>query len=270
MDRIPLEEQRVIDELVELWKTRCEPRDLIIHIDRLSGSWGSGICTSFFRQVYKDLRSGKRSKYAISSASGFKEFLEAEYHQEAKAHAERKAQAQVKAEAERKARLKTEAEWRAHAKAEAERKALTEAKAVEERQKRARAEFNALGQRMTIATTREELVKLGRKREYLALYTGDSYVYDRHCWRCKNLISPEIHPRCPDCRRYICGSCDACRCGLYLNYCWKCATFISSESNAECPFCKWYICGECSECLCGYRGRHKYDGGQNSNWPMFI
>jgi len=73
VDKIPFEERRIIDELIELWQTRYEPRDLVTHIDRLSGTWGSGIGASFFRQMYGDLRTDKRSKYAAFSASEFRQ-----------------------------------------------------------------------------------------------------------------------------------------------------------------------------------------------------
>ena len=197
LDKIPFEERRVIDELVGLWQTRYEPRDLVTHIDRLSGTWGSGIGASFFRQVYEDLRTDKRSKYAAFFASEFKRFLEAEYSQRAQTHAERQAQAQAKANAERQAQAKAE-----------ER---------EEYERRARADFDALGKEMAKATTRAELVELGRKRADLAPHTGVSYVYTNHCWKCKEHISSAIHAQCSGCRFYICSSCDSCLCGS-LNY----------------------------------------------------
>jgi hypothetical protein len=194
VDKIPFEERRVIDELVGLWQTRYEPRDLVTHIDRLSGTWGSGIGASFFRQVYEDLRTNKRDKYATSSSSEFKRFLEAEYNQQAQVDAERQAQAQAKADAERQL----------HAQAKAKER--------EEFKRRARAEFEALGKVMAKVTTRAELVELGRKRTKLALYTGISYVYTNHCWNCQSDISSEINARCPACRFYICSSCASCFC----------------------------------------------------------
>src|SRR5438874_12604267 len=74
LDNIPFEERRVIDELVELWQTCYEPRDLLTHI---AGTWkpGGGRVTWFFAQVHQDLRTDKRSKYAAFSASEFKRFL---------------------------------------------------------------------------------------------------------------------------------------------------------------------------------------------------
>ena len=87
MDEIPSGEQRIIDELVEFWQTRHQPRDLVTHINRLSSSWGSNRGVSFFRQVYEDLRTDKRSWYAVSSASEFQRFLEAEYRHPTQAYA---------------------------------------------------------------------------------------------------------------------------------------------------------------------------------------
>jgi len=193
-DNIPLEEQRVVDELVVFWQTRYESRDLVTHLDRLSGSWGSGIGASFFQKVYEDLRINERGKYTASSASEFKRFLEAEYNQQAKVYAEHQAQAQEKADAER--------QFQAQAKA----------KEREEFKRRARADFDALGKKMAKATTRAELVELGRERTKLALYAGFSYVYTNHCWNCHSVISSEINARCPDCKFFICSSCASCFC----------------------------------------------------------
>ena len=79
MDEIPLKVRCVIDELVELWQTCYEPRDLLTHI---AGTWkpGGGRDTMFFAQMRQDLLTDKRSKYATFSASDFKQFLEDEYH----------------------------------------------------------------------------------------------------------------------------------------------------------------------------------------------
>jgi hypothetical protein len=191
LDKIPFEERRVISELAEYWQTHYEPRDLVTHIDRLFGSWGSGIGASFFRQVYEDLRTYKRNNYATSSAPEFKRFLEAEYRLRAKPHAERQAQAM----AEERERYESRA--RAH----------------EEYVRRARAEFDALGKEMAKATTRAELVELGRKRADLAQHTGDSYDYENICWCCGGRISSGIHAQCSICRFYICSSCGSCLCG---------------------------------------------------------
>jgi hypothetical protein len=49
-------------------------------------------------------------------------------------------------------------------------------------QAQARADFDALGEEMAKATTREEFVELGRKREDLAPYTGICYPYENVCW----------------------------------------------------------------------------------------
>src|ERR1051326_8700277 len=82
----------------------------------------------------------------------------------------------------------------------------------EENERRARADFYALGKEMANATTRAELVELGRRRAELAPYTGVSYVYTNHCWKCKGPISSAIHARCSSCGWYIC-TCGACGCG---------------------------------------------------------
>lgn len=212
MDKIPFEERRVIDELAQLWQTHYEPHDLITHIDRLYGTWGSGVGASFFRKVYEELRTDKLSNYAVFSASEFKQFLESEYSQQARAYAKEQAQAQEKAEAERRAQAKAEAERRAQAKIEAERQALAEAKERQENERRARAEFEALGKEMERATNRAELVELGRKRTDLARHTNISYVYQAPCWNCGTHISSAIHAQCPVCLYYICGSCSRCFC----------------------------------------------------------
>lgn len=205
MDRIPFEEQRVIDELIVLYQTGYEPSELVIHMDRLSGSWGSGIGSSFFRQVYEDLRKGKLSRYDTFSKSDFKRFLEAEFSQQAHEHAMRQAQAQAKADAERQA----QAQAKLLEREEYERRAKAER---EENERRAKANFDALGHEMANATTRAELVELGRKRADLAPHTGVIYVYKNHCWKCKAHISSAIHARCPGCKFYICSSCGSCLC----------------------------------------------------------
>ena len=82
LNRIPLEEQRVIDELVEFWQNRSEPPDLVTHIYKLSGVWGSGIGADFIRQVYKNVRTGD-NLHNYASASEFKRFLEAVYNKQA-------------------------------------------------------------------------------------------------------------------------------------------------------------------------------------------
>ncbi len=84
----------------------------------------------------------------------------------------------------------------------------------EENERKARADFDALGKEMVKATTRAELVELGRKRADLAAYTGVSYVYENHCWNCKKQISSAIDAQCSDCRFYICSSCGSCFCGV--------------------------------------------------------
>lgn len=182
LEEIPLEERRVIGELVEFWQNHRAPRDLVMHINRLFDTWGSGIGASFFQQVYEDLRDGKRSEYPAFSVSQFKCFLEAEYSQPDQTHAERLARLKVK-----------------------ER---------EEHERMARTDFDALGEQIAKATTRAELVTLGRKRASLAPQTGISYTYENHCWSCGKHISSAIHAQCPDCKFYICGSCSACFCGF--------------------------------------------------------
>ena len=173
MDNIPLEEQLVIDELVELWQTPSnEPRDLVAHINGLSGPWGSGLGARFVWQVYENLRTGKRNRYSISTASEFKRFLEAKYSQHTQAPA--------------KPSECKEDEWRA------------------------KADFDDLGREMAKAPTRAELIELGRKREKLAPYTGSKHYYENVCWCCHSDISSTIHARCPDCRWYICSNCGSC------------------------------------------------------------
>ena len=83
---------------------------------------------------------------------------------------------------------------------------------VDEELRRARVDFEALGKEMAKATTRTELVELGRKRADLAPHTGVSYVYENYCWNCRGRISSTIHARCPVCRFYICSSCGSCFC----------------------------------------------------------
>lgn len=195
---MPSEARRVIDELVKFWQSSYEPHDLIIHIDRLTSTWGSGIGVTFFRQVYNDLRTGKRSNYAAFSALEFKQFLETEYSHQAQVHAEHQAIALTQA------------------KAEAERLAQAKAEEREESERRARANFDALGKEMEKATTREELVELGRKRAALAQFTGRHFVYKNHCWQCGGPISSEVHAWCPSCTFYIC-TCGTCLCGRILS-----------------------------------------------------
>jgi len=97
---------------------------------------------------------------------------------------------------------------------EAEYRERTKAEEREESERRAKAsdDFNALGKEMAKATTRAELVELGRKRADLAPHTGISYVYENHCWQCKTHISSAIHAQCPNCSFYICSSCGSCFC----------------------------------------------------------
>lgn len=178
-DKIPLEEQQVINELVALWQTRQVPPDLLAHIDGLSGIWGSDPERIFIQRVYENLSTGNRNRYAISSAYEFRRFLEDEYHRQTNANAQ--------------------------------------AKAREDSERKAREDFDALSKEMTKATTRAERVELGRKRAALAPYTGVSYDYKTHCWNCHQHISSDVHAQCPDCRYYICGSCGQCFCRS-LNY----------------------------------------------------
>jgi len=203
LDTIPLEEQRIIDELVELWQTHDESCDLLAHI-RNTLKTGYSV-TFFFAQVRNDLRTDKHSKYAASSASVFRQFLEDEYRRVYQpyavclARAKAFDEAQAKADAERLAKIKAEIERQAQLKAENERLA--------------RAKFDALGAEMAKATTRAELAELGRKRAYLAQYIVVSPgKYEKHCWNCKSHVSSAIHARCPVCGWYICSSCDACDC----------------------------------------------------------
>lgn len=193
LDNIPLEEQRVIDELVKLWNTHCEPRDLAMHIDKLPSTWGRHIVRNFFRQVYEDLRTNKRSNYTAFSVSEFKRLLETEYSQRAPL-GERQVWAKADAEAQAKAKER------------------------EEYVRKARADFDALGEEMTKTTDRKELIEIVRKREDLAPYIGIRHPYENVCWKCHRRISSTIHARCKDCGWYICSSCASCGCGYYEFY----------------------------------------------------
>ncbi len=179
MDNIPLEAQLVIDKLVEFWRTRLESSDLITHIDRVS--WGNSTAARFFRHVYEDLRADERSYYPVSSAREFKRFLEVEYRLLPEPTAEERKEYERKTREER-----------------------------EENARKTRADFDALGKEIAKATSRAELVELGRKREKLAPYTGSEYPYQNICWCCHNGISSAIHARCPYYRWYICGNCGSC------------------------------------------------------------
>jgi len=206
LEKIPLEEQRVIDGLVGLWQTRDEPRDLLTHISGTLKPGGYSV-TFFFAQVRDDLRTDKHSKYAASSTFEFRQFLEAEYRRLDQANTERQAQAQAEAQAQAKAEAERQAQAIAEEREEQERRARIR----EERVRRAKAAFDALGKEMEKATTtRAERVELGRKRADLAPYTGGSYVYEKHCWNCYSYISSAIHARCPGCRWYICSNCGSC------------------------------------------------------------
>ncbi|EFH86395.1 cell envelope integrity protein TolA [Ktedonobacter racemifer] len=208
MDKIPFEEQRVIYELVEFWKTGEEPRDLIIHIDRLSGSWGSGLGVNIFRKVYADLRANNHRKHGAE----LQQFLESEYLRLAEIHAEQQARAREKAEAAHKAQQRANAERRAQQRAEAERRAQVEAEEHAKRKQNARANFEALGKEMEETTDRAELVRLGIERAHWALYTGIRYDYESHCWHCTHHISSAIQAQCPVCTYYICSNCGSCFC----------------------------------------------------------
>jgi hypothetical protein len=78
LDKIPFETRRVIEDLTELWQTRNEPHDILTHLTDACDS-GSIKVYLFFKKVYEDLRTDKRSKYIVLSASDFKQFLETEY-----------------------------------------------------------------------------------------------------------------------------------------------------------------------------------------------
>jgi hypothetical protein len=219
LDNIPFEEQRVIDELVELWQTHDEPRDLLAHIrDTLKTGYS---ITFFFAQVRNDY-----SKYATSSASEFRQFLEDEYRRVAKPYAISLArakafdEAQAKAEAERQAEaqaIEAEAELQVQAIAEECEEQERRARIREERIRRYRAYFDALGEEMAKTTTREELVALRRKRAAVAQYLG-IHPYENVCWKCHNDISSAIHAQCKVCRWYICSLCGSCNCNRISNH----------------------------------------------------
>ncbi len=200
LDTIPFEEQRIIDELVELWQTHDESCDLLAHI-RNTLKTGYSV-TFFFAQVRNDLRTDKHSKYAASSASEFRQILEDEYRRVYQPYAVSLARAKAFDEAQAKAR----AERHAQIKAEIER-------IKAEKEMRVRAEFDAIGKEMAKTTDRKERLELGRRREVLAPFTGRTFVYQNHCWQCRGRISSAIHAECPNCTYYICSSCGNCLCG---------------------------------------------------------
>ena len=185
LDNIPFEVQRIIDELVKLLQTHSEPSDLAMHVDTLPSTGGRHIVRNFFRQVYKDLRTDERSSYASFSASEFKILLETEYSQWVQGHPEHQAWAKEDTQAKAKER--------------------------DEYARKVRAEFDALGKQIAKATTRAELVKLGRRREDLAPYIGIKHPYESHCWNCPSRISSTIHVRCKVCRWFICYRCGSCK-----------------------------------------------------------
>ena len=185
LDNIPFEVQRIIDELVKLLQTHSEPSDLAMHVDTLPSTGGRHIVRNFFRQVYKDLRTDELSSYASFSASEFKILLETEYSQWVQGHPEHQAWAKEDTQAKAKER--------------------------DEYARKVRAEFDALGKQIAKATTRAELVKLGRRREDLAPYIGIKHPYESHCWNCPSRISSTIHVRCKVCRWFICYRCGSCK-----------------------------------------------------------
>ncbi len=213
MDNIPFEDQLVIDELVEFWRTHNEPPDLFDHA-RSTLRQGCNSLTFFFLTVRSDLRTDKRNQYTASSALEFRQFLEVECRRLYQPCAERQ-----KAEAQGKEKEREERKRRFHDRFNEAWKAMGKEKEREERKRRAREDFDALEIVMAKATTRAELVELGRKRAELVPYTGSKYVYENVCWCCHSRISSAIHARCPDCRWYICSSCGSCSrdCGWTYN-----------------------------------------------------
>ena len=75
MNKIPFEEQRVIDELVDFWQTRKEPSDITTHINDTKHSTGYNTY-SFFKSLYDDLQHGKRKVFTRMSPSEVKISLE--------------------------------------------------------------------------------------------------------------------------------------------------------------------------------------------------
>jgi hypothetical protein len=242
-DNIPFEEQCLIDELVEFWRTHDEPRDLDTHLrgtlkpGHYSAAW-------FLFEVRDDLRTDKHSKYAASSTFEFRQFLEAKYRRVAKPYLERLARDrafdEAQAETERQARVKAEAKER------------------EENQRWLRDYSDDIRKEMAKTTDREKRIELGLKLNAITPYTGVSYVPERHCKNCSTGISSAINPRCPSCKGYICLNCLSCFCDLgnemenvpheYKNMCWQCHLVISSEKNDRCSVCGWYICSLCGSC----------------------
>lgn len=245
LDNIPLEEQHIIDELVEFWQNRSEPRDLNAHIVG-SLKQGCASITVFFTTVRFNLRNGIHSTYAASSTIEFRQFLEAEYRRLYQPCAERQAEAQAKAELERQAQAKAEANRLAEAQAKAKER--------EENQRWLRDYFDAIGKEMAKTTDRKERFELGRKRKAIAPYTGVLYDYDKHCKNCFMDISSAINPQCPNCKGYICLNCECCFCEParhYENMCWNCHFEISKEICEFCSACGWYICSNCRSCSKG-------------------
>ena len=261
MDKVPFEEQRVIDELVEFWQTRYEPCDLVTHIDGVSGTWGGVIDTKFFRQVYEDLCADKHS-YVVSSASEFKQLLEDKYHRaqkkdkasffkqrfedlrkhsnyvaysplelkqlveaeyrQARAKAEAERQAQAKAKAERQAK---EAERQAKEKAEDEHHAKARTKKREEYERK-RANLGLFGDPQV--PLQLSLFAEGPPSELVCLDNDSCVSFDFP------LKDAEPGPLAPH----------------YTNHCWNCKKSISAYIDTRCPNCGYYTCGSCGSCFC--------------------
>ncbi len=186
-----LENCDVLAELAEYWDTGKKSKDLVAHIQ---GFVGPAALKDFMLRVFERVSRLGRSAYSIEflgyqdNQTGFCQYLLRDVT---------------------RAAMERERE-------EAKRAAI---KREEEAKEKARADFEALGKRMSVATSHEELVALGRQRAEIAPLTGHQFTYRNHCWKCKERISSEV--------------------------------------NAQCPVCKFYICSdsECGECLCGFPGR---------------
>lgn len=173
-DDISYEYRKIIDDLVEFQRTRCEPRYLAIRIEKLFSPQGYKVGAIFFRKLLGELHT---SKYEAHSESVFRKGIEKRFNQLLQQHFKQRAENLLQAQEE------------------------------------ARKRFGILGKEMAQATAREKRVEIARERAILAPSTGDYFPYENHCWHCPSDISSAIHARCPNCRWYICGSCGSCKSG---------------------------------------------------------
>jgi hypothetical protein len=181
----------ILAELAEYWDTGIKPNDLVAHIRDYAGN--QGFKDYWFRIVE---RIGQRGRAAYdmnilryeNSERGFLQWVVEGQATFEKDEGFTQSLAANSPEAQEAVRVK----------------ALTD--------------FEALGKRARMSTSRNERILLSRQRVELAAIIGDVFTHHTHCWRCNALISYEVNVRCPDCRRYICGDkyCGACEC-TYLD-----------------------------------------------------